>query len=133
HTSLGHPKNDQLLTNVVKGDIPAVKLVQMTPEELANPEQKSLMVKVRRESMQQSVLKAEDMGPRIKKTHKGEYIIGDDFLDSSKNDNSTLSSPQKDKVTPTSKSTSPISISPTRPKVNIDDLLPKRKTSLDAM
>ncbi|CAH1765172.1 474_t:CDS:2 [Entrophospora sp. SA101] len=130
HTSLGHPKNDRLLTNVVKGDIPIVKLVQMTPEELANPEQKSLMVKVRRESMQQSVLKAEDMGPRIKKTHKGEYIIVGDFLDSSKNDSSSTSSPQQDKNTPTLKSTSSISISPTRPKINIEDLIPKRKTSL---
>ncbi|CAJ0749489.1 9450_t:CDS:2 [Entrophospora sp. SA101] len=129
HTSLGHPKNDQLLTNVVKGDIPAVKLVQMTPEELANPEQKSLMVKVRRESMQQSVLKAEDMGPRIKKTHKGEYVIVDDFLDSSKNDSSSLSS-QQDKISSTSKSTNSIGVSPTRPKINLEDLIPKRKTSV---
>ncbi|CAJ0761167.1 1570_t:CDS:2, partial [Entrophospora sp. SA101] len=72
----------------------------------------------------------EDMGPRIKKTHKGEYIIVGDFLDSSKNDSSSTSSPQQDKNTPTLKSTSSISISPTRPKINIEDLIPKRKTSL---
>ncbi|CAG8465307.1 4119_t:CDS:2 [Acaulospora colombiana] len=122
-TSLGHPKNEDLLMQVVKGDIPPVRLVMMSAEDLANPEQKSLMVKVRRESMQQSVLKAEDInGPRIKKTHKGEFIIVEVGRDSPKHDapdtNSTVTSTHPTFNTPN-----------VRPKINVEDLIPKRRTS----
>ncbi|CAG8494805.1 6532_t:CDS:2 [Acaulospora morrowiae] len=122
-TSLGHPKNEDLLMQVVKGDIPPVRLVMMSAEDLANPEQKSLMVKVRRESMQQSVLKAEDInGPRIKKTHKGEFIIVEVGRDSPKHD-----TPDTNSMGSSTHST--YNASSMRPKINVEDLIPKRRTS----
>ncbi|KAF0469286.1 PHD finger protein 3 isoform X2 [Gigaspora margarita] len=121
-TSLGHPKNEDLLMQVVKGDIPPVRLVMMSAEDLANPEQKSLMVKVRRESMQQSVLKA-DNGPRIKKTHKGEFIIIEGGNDSPKRD-----APDANSTASTANGTF-TSHPNTRPKINIEDLVPKRRAS----
>ncbi|CAG8714441.1 2909_t:CDS:2 [Cetraspora pellucida] len=122
HTSLSHPKNEDLLMQVVKGDIPPVRLVMMSAEELANPEQKSLMVKVRRESMQQSVLKVDD-GPRIKKTHKGEFIIIEGGHESPKRD-----APDANSAASTANGTFTSSTN-TRPKINIEDLVPKRRAS----
>ena len=40
------------------------------------------MAKVHRESLQRSILKREDTGPRIKTTHKGELIIVENVRDS---------------------------------------------------
>src|SRR5947199_10186068 len=81
-TSLNDPKNENLLRRILLGDIPPETLVMMSSEELANPEQKALMAKVRRESLQRSILKREDTGPRIKTTHKGELIIVENVRDS---------------------------------------------------
>ncbi|CAG8574751.1 8449_t:CDS:2 [Paraglomus brasilianum] len=109
YTNLKDKKNSSLRLKVVKGDIFPEKLVNMSSEDLANPELKSMTEKIRRESINKSVLQAPVHEPRIKKTHKGEFIIvgarssspgPDNFKDDQKpNDDTSL-------ISPTSPSTS---------------------------
>ncbi|KAG9290957.1 hypothetical protein G9A89_011107 [Geosiphon pyriformis] len=75
HTNLKDKKNDGLRMRVIKGEIPAGKLVKMSSEDLANPELKELAEQVRRESIHKSVLLVAADEPRIKKTHKGDIMI----------------------------------------------------------
>ena len=83
---LNLPKNPVLQSRLLKGEVTPEKLVQMKPEEMASEEFQMLAEQVRRESEIQNTLVAEDTGPRIRRTHKGEEIVEDDISRSMGND-----------------------------------------------
>lgn len=83
---LNLPKNPVLQCRLLKGEVTPEKLVQMKPEEMASEEFQMLAEQVRRESEIQNTLVAEDSGPRIRRTHKGEEIVEDDISRSMGND-----------------------------------------------
>ncbi|KAG4305464.1 hypothetical protein PORY_001020 [Pneumocystis oryctolagi] len=76
HFNLKDDKNPQLRARVVSGKITPQDLVHMTSEEMANSEIQLLAESVRAQSTKNSVLKQTE-APRIRRTHKGEEIIGD--------------------------------------------------------
>ncbi|ODV91370.1 hypothetical protein CANCADRAFT_57634 [Tortispora caseinolytica NRRL Y-17796] len=71
------PKNDVLRRKVFTSQILPKDLATMTSEEMLNPELQKLAEAVRAESISHSVLKV-NTGPRIRHTHKGEELIGDE-------------------------------------------------------
>ncbi|RIA82374.1 hypothetical protein C1645_788450 [Glomus cerebriforme] len=129
-TSLNDPKNEKnLLRRILLGDISPETLVMMSSEELANPEQKALMAKVRRESLQRSILKREDNGPRIKTTHKGELVIIENVRDSPRDSPKDTATYSEEGNSPTyANFTSPVT---DRPKLKFEDLIPKKWSSSD--
>ncbi|KAG5437642.1 hypothetical protein PCANB_000679 [Pneumocystis canis] len=76
HFNLKDDKNPQLRTRVIFGDIMPQDLIHMTSEEMANSEIQLLAESIRAQSTKNSVLKQTET-LRIRKTHKGEEIIGD--------------------------------------------------------
>ena len=70
-------KNTSLRERVLNGTLSPEELVKLPNEELANQELRAQAEKIREEGVAQSVLKVQT-GPRIRRTHKGEEIIGDD-------------------------------------------------------
>lgn len=75
--NLKDEKNSDLRMRVVCGKIAPDAVVLMSTEELRNPELRKLAESVRKESIRDSVLVV-DEAPRIRKTHKGEEVVGDD-------------------------------------------------------
>ena len=75
--NLKDPKNTSLRERVLNGTLTPEALVKLTNEELANQELRAQAEKIREEGVAQSVLKVQT-GPRIRRTHKGEEIIGED-------------------------------------------------------
>lgn len=79
--NLKDEKNLDLRVRVVTGKISADSVVLMSTEEMRNPELRKLAESVRKESIRDSVLVV-DEARRIRKTHKGEEVVGDeDFED----------------------------------------------------
>ena len=75
--NLKDPKNSALRDRVLTGSLPPEELVKLTSEEMANQELRAQAEKIREEGVAQSVLKVQT-GPRIRRTHKGEEIVGDE-------------------------------------------------------
>lgn len=74
--NLKDPKNPSLRKRVLDGSLLPADLVQMSSEDMANPELKAKTEALREESLKQSVL-VQETGPRIRRTHKGEeYVEG---------------------------------------------------------
>ncbi|CAG8643902.1 12377_t:CDS:2, partial [Funneliformis mosseae] len=121
-TSLTDSKNANLLRRILFGDIPPETLVMMSSEELANPEQKALMAKVRRESLQRSILKRENTGPRIKTTHKGELIIVENVRDSPQDSPKDTTTYFEEDHTYANFNAPAVE----RPKIKFEDLVPKK-------
>ncbi|RPB29531.1 hypothetical protein L211DRAFT_23030 [Terfezia boudieri ATCC MYA-4762] len=76
---LNLPKNPVLQSRLLKGEVTPESLVQMKPEEMASEEFQLMAEQVRRESEIQNTILAEETGPRIRRTHKGEEIVEDDM------------------------------------------------------
>jgi hypothetical protein len=70
-------KNTSLRDRVLSGNLPPEELVKMSSEEMANQELREQAERIREEGVAQSVLKVQE-GPRIRRTHKGEEIVGDE-------------------------------------------------------
>ncbi|GAO50993.1 hypothetical protein SAICODRAFT_220125 [Saitoella complicata NRRL Y-17804] len=68
--------NPSLRQRILDEEITPEALVTMKNEELQRPELRALAEAVKAESMKQAVL-VEEKGPRVRRTHKGEEIIGD--------------------------------------------------------
>ena len=82
-------KNQMLLDKLLQGTLSTDELVQMSTDDMASEELQRQMAVMKEEADKQAILIKED-GPRIRKTHKGEEIIGDDNLDQTNAiDNST--------------------------------------------
>src|SRR5277367_4504089 len=77
--NLKDPKNSALRERVLTGQLPPQDLVKMSSEEMANQELREQAEKIREEGVAQSVLKVQT-GPRIRRTHKGEEIVGDEVI-----------------------------------------------------
>src|SRR5690606_31720768 len=74
---LNLPKNRLLQAQFMKGEVTPQKLVNMSTEEMASEEFQLLAEQVRRESEKQNTIVSEDTGPRIRRTHKGEELVGE--------------------------------------------------------
>lgn len=68
--------NVSLSDELLKGGLEPERLAHMTSDEMASKELKELMQKVRLESEKYSTLITET-GPRIRRTHKGEELVGE--------------------------------------------------------
>lgn len=66
--------NEIFQLQVMTGDLSPESLVNMSAEDMANPELKSMSETLRQKSIKNSVLKTQNM-PIIKKTHKGDIIM----------------------------------------------------------
>lgn len=75
--NLKDAKNSALRERVLSGNLPPEELVKLSSEEMANQELRAQAEKIREEGVAQSVLKVQT-GPRIRRTHKGEEIVGED-------------------------------------------------------
>ena len=70
-------KNQVLLDKLLLGSLSTDELVQMSTDDMASEELQRQMAVMKEEADKQAILIKEE-GPRIRKTHKGEEIIGDD-------------------------------------------------------
>lgn len=70
-------KNQVLLDKLLLGNLSTDELVQMSTDDMASEELQRQMAVMKEEADKQAILVKEE-GPRIRKTHKGEEIIGDD-------------------------------------------------------
>jgi Transcription factor S-II (TFIIS), central domain/SPOC domain/PHD-finger len=115
--NLKDAKNSALRARVVSGDLPLDQLVQLTSEEMANQELKEQAKAIREEGVTQSVLKVQT-GPRIRRTHKGEEIVGGEEISAITPTQGTASAPfaRAEEMSPSVKADevpgSPRSISP---------------------
>lgn len=75
--NLKDAKNTSLRERVLSGNLVPEELVKMSSEEMANQELREQAERIREEGVAQSVLKIQE-GPRIRRTHKGEEIVGDE-------------------------------------------------------
>lgn len=74
--NLRDAKNESLRARVVSGKVTPNTLVGMSSEEMMNPELQKLAEEVRAESIRDTVLIV-DPAPRLRRTHKGEEIVGE--------------------------------------------------------
>ncbi|KAF1940364.1 hypothetical protein EJ02DRAFT_406666 [Clathrospora elynae] len=73
-------KNTVLVDRLLSGSLTAQDLVGMEAEEMAS-EDKQREYAAMREAAEKQMILTEDTGPRLRKTHKGEEIVGEDNFD----------------------------------------------------
>ncbi|KAK7517676.1 hypothetical protein IWZ03DRAFT_359745 [Phyllosticta citriasiana] len=72
------PRNPQLLTGLLAGSLSPEQLAVMSAQEMASEEQKRQDAYLKEQAEKQSILTNEEVvGPRYRKTHKGDEIIDD--------------------------------------------------------
>jgi hypothetical protein len=71
-------KNLQLLARILSGSLSALELAEMSTDDMASEELQRQRAIIKEEADKQAVLISEQSGPRIRKTHKGEEMIGED-------------------------------------------------------
>lgn len=69
--------NTALRDRLLDGSLPPNQFSQMTTDEMANKELQEKTVEMKKEAEKQHMLVQED-GPRIRRTHKGEELVGGD-------------------------------------------------------
>ncbi|RDW27655.1 transcription factor BYE1 [Yarrowia lipolytica] len=74
--NLRDSKNETLRIRVMTGQVTPQTLVAMSSEEMMNPELQKLAEEVRAEAIRDTVLVV-DEAPRLRRTHKGEEIVGE--------------------------------------------------------
>ncbi|KAH7069825.1 SPOC domain-containing protein [Paraphoma chrysanthemicola] len=74
-------KNAILVDRMLSGSLKPQELATMPTEEMAS-EDKQREFAAMREAAEKQMILTEETGPRLRKTHKGEEIVGDDNLDS---------------------------------------------------
>lgn len=74
--NLRDAKNETLRVRVLNGHVTPTDLVALSSEEMMNPELQKLAEEVRAEAIRESVLVV-DEAPRLRRTHKGEEIVGE--------------------------------------------------------
>jgi hypothetical protein len=74
-------KNAILVDHILSGSLKAHELVTMPTEEMAS-EDKQKEFAAMREAAEKQMILTEEPGPRLRKTHKGEEIVGEDNFDS---------------------------------------------------
>ncbi|KAF1850111.1 uncharacterized protein K460DRAFT_300823 [Cucurbitaria berberidis CBS 394.84] len=73
-------KNTVLIDQLLSGSLKAQEFVGMEAEEMAS-EDKQREYAVMREAAEKQMILTEEAGPRMRKTHKGEELVGDDTAD----------------------------------------------------
>ena len=110
--NLKDPKNSNLRNRVLEGSLLPEELVKLSSEELANQELRAQAEKIREEGVAQSVLKVQT-GPRIRRTHKGEEIVGDEVISAITPTEGTASAPfARDMMSPSIKGDEEVPASP---------------------
>ncbi|KAI8048565.1 transcription factor S-II, central domain-containing protein [Syncephalis plumigaleata] len=74
---LNDKKNDSLRFGVLSGQVTSSVLVRMSNEDMANEELRNLAQDVREQGIRDSVIEDIDLSAYVKKTHKGEVMLGD--------------------------------------------------------
>ena len=73
-------KNTALVDRLLSGSLKSEDLVSMEAEEMAS-EDKQREYAAMREAAEKQMILTEETGPRLRKTHKGEEIVGEDNFD----------------------------------------------------
>lgn len=73
-------KNTVLIDRLLSGSLKAEEFVSMEAEEMASEDKQREYAAMREAAEKQMILTEED-GPRLRKTHKGEEIVGEDNFD----------------------------------------------------
>ncbi|KAK6349456.1 hypothetical protein TWF696_005740 [Orbilia brochopaga] len=71
-------KNEPLLNNLLTKKLGTKEFSDMTGDEMATEDMKHIVQEAEKESEKQSIMTSEADGPRIRRTHKGEEIVGED-------------------------------------------------------
>jgi hypothetical protein len=71
------PRNTQLILQVLTGNLTAVEIAEMSSDDMASEDVQRERAKAKEEADKQSILISES-GPRMRKTHKGEELVGGD-------------------------------------------------------
>lgn len=74
-------KNAILVDRMLSGSLKSQELVTMPTEEMASEDKQREFAAIREAAEKQMIL-TEEAGPRLRKTHKGEEIVGEDNFDS---------------------------------------------------
>jgi collagen type III alpha len=75
--NLKDPKNPGLRANVLTGDLPAARLVRMSPTELANKDLQAMRAEREAKIGEDAFLPELPAEARVRKTHKGEEVMFD--------------------------------------------------------
>jgi hypothetical protein len=73
-------KNAALVDRLLNGSLTPEQLATMTAEEMASEDKQKEYAAIKEASERQMVL-TEETGPRLRKTHKGEELVGEDNMD----------------------------------------------------
>jgi len=71
-------ENDELLLSLLNGTLSPEELAVMKSNDMAKPELKAKIAAMQEQSDKQNMLINEE-GPRIRRTHKGEEVVGDQY------------------------------------------------------
>jgi hypothetical protein len=86
-------KNTILIDRLLTGGLTTEELASMAPEEMASEEKQREYAAMREANEKQMVL-TEEPGPRLRKTHKGEEVVGEDYMPA---DNDFRAPPPRDR------------------------------------
>lgn len=73
-------KNALMIDRILSGSMKAKELATMPIEEMASEDQQKENAAIREAALKQSIL-LDEAGPRLRKTHKGEEIVGEDNME----------------------------------------------------
>lgn len=102
-------KNTVLVDRLLSGNLKADDLVSMEAEEMAS-EDKQREYAAMREAAEKQMILTEETGPRLRKTHKGEEIVGEDNFE-----NEDFKQPvqrERESVTEDTTAPSPVAVRP---------------------
>jgi hypothetical protein len=105
-------KNTVLVDRLLSGSLKADDLVAMEAEEMASEDKQREYAQMREAAEKQMIL-TEETGPRLRKTHKGEEIVGEDNSDNE--DFSLPSRRERESITEEAVMQSPITRPPESP------------------
>ena len=86
-------RNNILIDRLLTGGLTPEGLASMAPEEMASEEKQREYAAMREANEKQMVL-TEEPGPRLRKTHKGEELVGEDYMP---DDNDFRAPPPRDR------------------------------------
>ncbi|XP_014557977.1 hypothetical protein COCVIDRAFT_36601 [Bipolaris victoriae FI3] len=102
-------KNTVLVDRLLSGSLKAEDLVSMEAEEMAS-EDKQREYAAMREAAEKQMILTEETGPRLRKTHKGEEIVGEDNFEN--DDFKEPTQRERDSITEDAAVHSPVAVPP---------------------
>jgi hypothetical protein len=104
-------KNTVLVDRLLSGSLKADDLVSMEAEEMAS-EDKQREYAAMREAAEKQMILTEETGPRLRKTHKGEEIVGEDNFENDHDDFKQPSLRERESITEDTAMQSPVGTRP---------------------